>query len=148
MNLLLRRRPTVKQTTLGRLSLDGVHECDVLEDAIRETVSGGVPVSEWKKHGITAIPAGIYKLALVNSTKFGPDTLTLLNVPGFDLIRIHSLNDDSETEGCLGVGTATDDPAGDGGNLVNSKIALAALKAKVVPVLKAGQDVRIEVRNP
>jgi len=148
MNLLLRRRPTMKQTTFGRLAIDGQHVCDTLEDAIRETVAGGVPVSEWKKHGITAIPAGIYKLALVNSPKFGPDTLTLVNVPGFSEIRIHSGNDDADTEGCILVGTARDDPQGDGGDVVNSKIALAALKSKVVPVLKADQDVRIEVRNP
>lgn len=146
--LFLRRRPTVKATTLGRLSLDGSHQCDTLEDAIRETVPGGVPVSEWKKAGITAIPSGRYRLELVNSPAFGADTLSLMAVPGFSLIRIHSGNDDTNTEGCILVGTAVEDPQGDGGDVVNSRVALAALKAKVVPRLKAGEEGWIEVVNP
>jgi hypothetical protein len=147
MNLLLKRGPTRKATTLGRLSIDGAHQCDTLEDAIRETVQGGVPVEAWKIKGVTAIPAGRYKLELVNSPKFGPDTLSLKAVPGFSEIRIHSGNDDADTDGCILVGTAVPD-AEDGGNVINSRVALAALKAKVVPALKAGQNIWIEVVNP
>lgn len=148
MELVLQRRPTVKATTLGALAIDGVKECDTLEDAIRETVKGGVPVSEWKIPRRTAIPAGRYRLELVNSPNFGPDTLSLISVPGFSLIRIHSGNDDENTDGCVLVGTAVLDPSGDGGNVVNSRIALAALKGKVVPRMKAGEEAWIEVRNP
>jgi len=148
IELVLQRRATVKATTLGRLSLDGVHQCDILEDAIRETVPGGVPVSEWKIKGRTAIPAGRYRLELVNSPAFGPDTLSLVAVPGFSLIRIHSGNDDEHTDGCLITGTAVADPNGDGGDVANSRVALAALKAKIVPRLKTGEEGWIEVRNP
>jgi hypothetical protein len=148
IQLRLRRRPTVKATTLGRLTVDDIYVCDTLEDAIRETVPGGVPVSEWKKAGITAIPAGRYQLELVNSSNFGHDTLSLVGVPGFSLIRIHAGNDDSNTEGCILVGTAVEDPQGDGGDVVDSRIALLQLKSKILPRMKAGESAWIDVVNP
>jgi hypothetical protein len=54
--------------------------------------------------GKTAIPRGIYKVVFQNSPKFGPDTLTLLKVPGFTHIRIHSGNTHEDTEGCIIIG--------------------------------------------
>jgi hypothetical protein len=148
IELKLQRKPTVKATTLGALSVDGIHQCDILEDAIRETVYGGVPVAEWKIKARTAIPAGRYLVTLVNSPNFGPDTLSIEDVPGFSLIRIHGGNDDEHTDGCPLTGTAVPDPQGDGGNVINSQVALKALKAKVVPRMKAGEPCWIDVRNP
>jgi hypothetical protein len=146
--LELQRKPTVKATTLGRLFIGGVFECDILEDAIRETVFGGVAVEAWKIKGNTAIPAGRYRVILVNSPKFGPDTLSIEGVPGFSEIRIHSGNDDADTDGCLLTGSAVPDPQGDGGDVINSRVALAALKAKLVPKIKAGEECWIQIRNP
>lgn len=146
MELLLQREPTVKETTLGSLFIDGVRICGTLEDVVREVP--GQPVASWKIKGRTAIPVGRYKLALVDSPKFGPDTLTLVDVPGFEYIRIHSGNDDADTEGCILVGHAVPDPDGDGGNVVNSRMALLTLKAAVVPRLKSHEPAFIEVRNP
>mgnify|MGYP001597441348 CR=1 FL=1 len=159
IELLLLRDPIrhgVKTTTFGDLLLDGEDwQNFTLEDEVREPPGGCPPgmdpaawVASWKVKKQTAIPSGRYRLVLENSPKFGPDTLTIKEVPGYDLIRIHALNDDSETEGCPGVGQAKlVDPATDGGDLLRSKAALAALKAKVVPRLKAGEYGWIEVRN-
>ena len=69
---------------------------------MREQV--GKPVKDWKVWGETAIPTGKYQLVFETSKKFGPQTLTLLNVPGFEAIRIHSGNTEEDTEGCLIVG--------------------------------------------
>ncbi|MCI0408879.1 MAG: DUF5675 family protein [Acidobacteria bacterium] len=146
MHLRLQRRFTIKDTTLGELYVDDLPVCDTLEDPIREVL--GKPVSEWKIAGKTAIPAGTYRLYLANSPKFGPDTISLEEVPGFSLIRIHAGNDDADTEGCILVGTAVLDPTGDGGNLSNSRVALKSLKEMVVPVLQAGEVVPITIRNP
>lgn len=146
MNLVVERRPTVQRTTFGRLTLDGVFQCYTLEDVIRERP--GVPVSEWKVPGETAIPSGQYEVVAVTSPKFGPNTLTLLDVPGFTHIRIHAGNDDADTHGCLLVGNRIVEQADDGGNLLDSSKALAALKAKVLPALKAGETVTVEIRNP
>lgn len=142
MNLLLQRHPTVHDTTLGELFVDGVNSSDTLEDAIREVP--GEPVASWKIPGQTAIPAGRYPLKLVDSQRFGPDTISIEDVPGFDAIRIHGGNWAADTHGCVLVGTA--DP--NGGSLAHSQLALKALKAVLVPRLKAGEDSWIEVRNP
>lgn len=140
------RTPTIVATTFGEVRLDGAFECFSLEDCVRERP--GVPVEVWKIPGQTAIPAGRYQVVLETSPKFGPDTLTLVGVPGFSLVRIHILNDDDETEGCIGVGQAKlVDPMTDGGDLLRSGAALKALKAKVVPRIKAGQSCFITIRN-
>ncbi len=145
LELLLQRHPTVKATTLGRLSVDAVEQCDTLEDVIREVP--GEPVVSWKIPKQTAIPAGRYRLTLVTSPKFGPETLSIEGVPGFADIRIHAGNVDEDTEGCVLVGMAATD-LGDGGEVVHSRAALAALKALIVPRLEAGEEGWIEIRNP
>lgn len=145
MLLTLQRLPSIKDTTLGHLSIDGQYECDTLEDVIREIP--GKPVSEWKVKGKTAIPVGTYRVYLANSPKFGPDTLSLEDVPSFEFIRIHAGNDDADTEGCILVGAMVPDPLGDGGNLVRSRDALLKLRSKLLPVLRTGEVVYLQIRN-
>jgi hypothetical protein len=80
--------------TAGQLYIDGEYFCFTLEDEIREV----------KVPGETAIPEGFYDLVFEDSPKFGPQTLTLRDVPGFKHIRIHSGNSEKDTEGCIIVG--------------------------------------------
>lgn len=87
--------------------IDGEFFCFTLEDVVREQV--GKPVEEWKVKGVTAIPRGTYKVTLEESPKFGPDTMTINDVPGFSNIRIHSGNTEKDTEGCLILGYRTSD---------------------------------------
>lgn len=141
MKLLVQREPTNYGATLGKLTVDGVFQCDTLEDEIREVTDR--PVLDWKVYGYTAIPQGVYKLTSENSPRFGPDTLTVNQVPGFEAIRIHAGNTDKDTHGCLLVGRRSG-PA----LIANSRNALAALKAVVLPALKRGEEVTIEYRNP
>jgi Family of unknown function (DUF5675) len=81
------RAPSVGGATLSKLWLNGAHICDICEDEVREIP--GVPVSDWKIHGVTAIPAGLYRITLEDSVRFGPNTLTVTGVPGYEHIRIH-----------------------------------------------------------
>lgn len=143
------RRPTVRDTTFGDVRLFGVHECYTLEDAVREI--DGIPVAEWKVKGKTAIPAGSYRITLEDSPRFGPDTITLHGVEGFDYIRIHGGNDDDDTEGCPLVGDKIiEDPDGDGGDIAggSSRPALNRLKTKIKGYLAAGEECYWTVRNP
>lgn len=135
MKLRLRREPTLlERVTFGDLYVyDGTTEgwqCFTLEDAVR-----AVKI----KHK-TAIPFGTYKLALYNSPKFGPETLHLLDVPNFDLVHIHSGNNENDTDGCILVGAKRE-----GAHIYEAKTALAALKHLVVPELQAGREVYITI---
>lgn len=141
MELTVTREPTRKSATLGVLTVDGAFECDTLEDVIREVP--GVPVAEWKVKHETAIPQGRYKVTLVNSPSFGPNTLAVLGVEGFSEIRIHAGNDDRATSGCLLVGSRSGTAY-----ITASRAALARLKLKVTTAIFRGEEVWITYINP
>jgi Family of unknown function (DUF5675) len=104
MNLYVRCIQRMTSRTLSGLFVndDANQRCYVVEDVVREQPD--VPVAEWKVYGKTAIPAGRYRVTLEESVRFGHDTLTLNDVPGFTQVRMHSGNDETHTEGCLLLG--------------------------------------------
>lgn len=133
MILTLQRDPTRNGETLGRLSVDGVHECWTLEDEIRE----GPKI----KHE-TCIPPGKYQVTINYSTRFQKMLPLLHNVEGFTGIRIHSGNTHADTSGCILVGqTKTRD-------IGSSVKAMEALQKKIAGALARGDQVWIEVKNP
>ena len=73
--------------------------CWTLEDVVREIP--GQPVAAWKVKRETAIPRGTYPIRVTRSNRFGVDLPLLLDVPGFDGIRIHGGNTAADTEGCI-----------------------------------------------
>lgn len=141
MHFTMFREPSKGGATLSKLFLGLTEICDVLEDEMREVP--GMDVSLWKQHGKTAIPAGLYKIVLENSSRFGPETLTVKDVPGFQYIRIHGGNTQFDTEGCLLPGTRNTETT-----VAGSQVALKALRALILPALKAGEEVLIEIFNP
>lgn len=138
MHLLLNRSPSRDGATVSPLYCDGSLVCFILEDVVREV--SGQPVEQWKVPGQTAIPAGTYKVETVASPRFGPNTLTLVDVPGFSAIRIHGGNDADDTEGCLLPGTWVN-----GCTVAHSQDMLARIKHLVLPALERGEDVWIEI---
>ena len=72
--------------TFGKFYLDGVLACEVLEPPVREL--DGVLVTNWKVRGDTAIPRGRYRVIINHSHQLNTDTPLLLNVPGFEGVRI------------------------------------------------------------
>lgn len=144
MLLNLRRKPTVRHTTFGQLLVDGVFECYTLEDEVREV--DGEPVHLWKVKDSTAIPAGLYRITLELSERFGPDTITINDVPGFDHIRMHSGVTVASTEGCPCVGDAIDiEHMVISGGLAHG--VLKRLKAKVKAAIDADGLVWIQIDN-
>lgn len=140
MILALRRTEKSRdgKATIGDLFVDGVHECFVLEDTVREV--SGRPVASWKVSGQTAIPAGTYRIVIDRSPLFSLrvskkfkaslDIYTphLLDVSGYSGIRIHPGVRAEDTEGCLCPGR-THTP---GEALVGeSRLAMTALLPKL-----------------
>jgi hypothetical protein len=143
MKLTLNRRPSVGGATIGELLEDGARLCFTLEDEIRERV--GEPVANWKIRGATAIPAGEYRVTLEMSPRFGADTLTINNVPGFVGVRMHAGNTDRETDGCPLLGLRVTENSIVGGT---SAPAVCLVKARVRAALAAGQHVLLTINNP
>lgn len=127
MKLKLLRTKLLGTHTIGQLYVEGNFLCFTLEDVVREVV--GKPVESWKIKRETAIPSGEYAVVFEHSPRFGANTLTLKNVPGFSKIRIHSGNNALDTEGCILVGYRLTDR-----NLIHpgtSRPALRDLKEKI-----------------
>lgn len=95
MTLILQRTHEVGDTTFGKLYLNDMTFLNyTLEDKVREIKI---------KHQ-TAIPAGTYEIIINKSERFKQMMPLLLNVPGFDGIRIHKGNSAIDTSGCILVG--------------------------------------------
>ena len=148
MKLTLQRTHTNGPATFGRLLADNTVLCYTLEDEVRE--QPGVPVSEWKIKGATAIPStdwvgGVpYRITLENSPRFGPDTLTVNGVRGFDGVRMHAGNSPEDTEGCPLLGGAITDTGIAGGT---SRAAVQLVKHVVQQAVEAGEAVWMDVVN-
>ena len=142
MKLTLNRKPSLANSTMGALYIDGGFACYTLEDEVREVP--GQPVSQWKIKGATAIPSGEYIVSLQYSPRFGPDTLTLHNVPGFEYIRMHAGNAHADTEGCILLGMRATDASLIGGT---SRPAVQLVKSEVRAAIDRGEVVHITISN-
>lgn len=138
MYLTMFREESVGKATLSKLFNGLIFLCDVLEDEVREIE--GVPVADWKVHGATAIPHGKYKVVLEDSQRFGPDTPTLLDVPGYKYIRCHSGNKSEDTEGCLLFGIKSSS-----NTVSNSRVTVATIKMLMLEAVKKGETIEIEI---
>ena len=98
IDFVLTRVQLDDDVTIGDLTIGGRHICWICEDTVREIP--GVPVAEWKIKGATAIPYGRYRIKRTFSNRFQRTTPQLMDVEGFDGIRIHAGNDAGDTEGC------------------------------------------------
>lgn len=133
MELTLKRIQLDPDVTIGQLAIDGAPYCYVCEDTVRPP---GAP----KVYGQTAIPAGRYRVIITWSPHFNRMLPLLVNVPGFDGVRMHPGNKASDTEGCLLPGL-DHQPKGVG----RSVLAFEPLLARIAAAIDAGADVYIEV---
>lgn len=140
MKLTLLRRASFGGATIGKLYVDGVFACHTLEDEVREVE--GQPVAVWKIKDKTAIPKGTYVVTLETSARFGPETLSLANVPGFSYIRMHAGNTAADTEGCILLGMQAGVNTLIGGT---SRPARDLIKGYVRKALARGEKVTIDI---
>ena len=133
MTLTLHRRPSQSWGTPGLLSIDGEPECFTLEDVVR---SGPKVVHE------TAIPAGRYRVVITRSQRFQKMLPLLLNVPGFEGVRMHAGNTSADTSGCPLVCLGRFERG-----VTRSREAMDRLQPQIAAALARGDDVQIEVVN-
>ena len=141
MELLVERNLSDDECTLGKLSVNEDFECYTLEPVVREQM--GIPVKNWKIPGKTAIPAGSYDVIIDYSEHFGRNMPHVLNVPGFDGVRIHSGNTAADTEGCLLLGEGEGKDA-----ILNSHAAFDRFFNKLQDAIANGEKVTITYQNP
>ena len=116
MKLLLRRIFKGPRYTIGKLSINGVYECDTLEDQDRGLTSqmSLEEIKAKKVYGVTAIPTGTYSINMTTvSPKFKDRAWAkpykgilprLENVKGYEGVLIHVGNKAEDTLGCILVG--------------------------------------------
>lgn len=127
--------------TLGVLHVDGRHFGYSVEDYDR------LHAGEVKIKARTAIPAGRYTIAMTWSPKYGRMVPEVQHVPGFQGIRIHPGNDNSDTEGCILPGLRRDVARGrvlystDAVRWLETRIAATPTTLEIVYSLPAGFEV-------
>ncbi|MCI6828567.1 MAG: DUF5675 family protein [Prevotella sp.] len=115
-------RLTLERTTRRRGYTEGVltdekgnRLADTLEPQWRALARG-----EKKVAGKTAIPEGTYDVVVTMSPRFGMNLPLLLDVPGFEGIRIHAGNNaEYDSRGCILVGERNAP-----GMIINSRVTL------------------------
>lgn len=145
-NLLLQRRlvnSNSVKNVIGNLFFNGIWFCYILEDTVRELkdLNGDKDFDdkgEGKVYGETAIPTGTYKVAVNMSNKFKKLLPLLINVQGYEGVRIHSGNTEIDSLGCLIVGLKTD-----GKKVLDSRLALDELMKR----LKTFDEIEIIIEN-
>ncbi len=140
MKIKIRRFEFTKVSSLSTLTINGEHECFILEDADRflEKDPAG------KVYGKTCIPRGIYQVIITWSNRFKRELPILREVPGFEGVRIHPGNTHEHTEGCLLPGTSFV-KVGEAHQVQNSREAFRKLYAKIEEVLTKGGVVEVEI---
>ncbi len=106
MNIQLKRIAKKETYTIGKLYIDGVYFCDTIEDKDRG-LNQAMSINDIKKKKVyeeTAIPTGTYKLVIDYSNRFKKNMAHILNVPGYEGIRIHTGNSAKDSLGCIIVG--------------------------------------------
>lgn len=136
MELKLVRDVLAGQFTLGQLYVDGNFECFTVEDQVR-------PPGE-KVYGRTAIPVGTYRVVVNHSLRFGRPLPLLVDVPGFEGVRIHPGNTADDTEGCILPGRAR---STEQGMVYESRLAFDALFRKLQAALQEGGEVWLTIES-
>lgn len=139
--------------TIGKFFVNGIRHSESLEDkdrGLNSSMSKAEIISR-KVYGKTAIPTGTYKVVLSVSPKFknrawaakyGGLVPEILNVPGFEGIRIHPGTDENSTSGCILVGENKVK-----GGLVNSTKKYYELMDKyLVPAWSRKEEITITIK--
>lgn len=152
MNITIKRIFKGDKYTIGKLYVNGIYECDTLEDTDRGLTEDS-PLSEIqskKVYGETAIPTGTYKIDMNTvSPKFkdrswakfcGGKLPRLIDVPGYSGVLIHVGNKPADTLGCILVGDNKIK-----GQVINSTSTFQELYSLMLKAKVAGEEITITI---
>ena len=103
MEIKLIRKYYQAKYTIGRLYVNNRFFSDCLEPPsqhLTERCSMDT-IQNAKNKGYRAIPTGRYRILITRSRRFGRWLPLLMNVKGFEGIRIHTGNKPEDTRGCI-----------------------------------------------
>lgn len=103
MTIKVIRKTYTDKSTISDVYIDDKFICYILEDKDRGLLQqmSTEEIKKKKQYAVTAIPLGKYEVIVTYSNRFKKDLPLLLNVPGYEGVRIHPGNTDANTEGCL-----------------------------------------------
>lgn len=152
MKLLLRRIFKGPRYTIGKLFINGVYECDTLEDQDRGLTSqmSLEEIKAKKVYGVTAIPTGTYSINMTTvSPKFKDRAWAkpykgilprLENVKGYEGVLIHVGNKAEDTLGCILVGENKVK-----GRVINSTATFYELMTVLLKAQSAGEVIELTI---
>lgn len=152
MKLLLRRIFKGPRYTIGKLFINGVYECDTLEDQDRGLTSqmSLEEIKAKKVYWVTAIPTGTYSINMTTvSPKFKDRAWAkpykgilprLENVKGYEGVLIHVGNKAEDTLGCILVGENKVK-----GQVINSTATFYKLMTVLLKAQSAGEVIELTI---
>ena len=143
MEIKLIRKYYQAKYTIGRLYVNNRFFSDCLEPPslhlTERSALGTILIAKYK--GYRAIPTGRYRILITRSRRFGRWLPMLLNVKGFEGIRIHAGNKPEDTRGCILLGFNRRK-----GYVLDSTRCVLTLVKMVTEAIAKGEKVFVEVR--
>lgn len=143
MEIKLIRKYYQAKYTIGRLYVNNRFFSDCLEPPslhlTERSALGIILIAKYK--GYRAIPTGRYRILITRSRRFGRWLPLLLNVKGFEGIRIHAGNKPEDTRGCILLGFNRRK-----GYVLDSTRCVLTLVKMMTEAIAKGEKVFMEVR--
>ena len=143
MEIKLIRKYYQAKYTIGRLYVNNRFFSDCLEPPslhlTERSALGTILIAKYK--GYRAIPTGRYRILITRSRRFGRWLPLLLNVKGFEGIRIHAGNKPEDTRGCILLGFNRRK-----GYVLHSTRCVLTLVKMMTEAIAKGEKVFVEVR--
>lgn len=153
MNIVIDRKWKKDTYTIGNLYINEVLFSNTLEDPDRGLTSTMTleEINKKKVYGQTAIPTGTYEVKMTYSNrlhgrayakKYEGKLPELINVKGYEGVRIHPFNKAQETLGCLSVGKNNIK-----GAVTNATAYFYMLVDNyILPAIKRGEKITITIK--
>lgn len=143
MEIKLIRKYYQAKYTIGRLYVNNRFFSDCLEPpSLHLTERSALRIILIAKYkGYRAIPTGRYRILITRSRRFGRWLPLLMNVKGFEGIRIHAGNKPEDTRGCILLGFNRRK-----GYVLDSTRCVLTLVKMMTEAIAKGEKVFVEVR--